>query len=123
MSNTAMNLALMVAEKATHPKWRLGSVVWRGGSVLSWGFNKTRNDPVFIEDDKHYECSVHAEVDALKGAKNAHGATMYIARITPAGNQALAKPCDRCLVAIKQAGIKKIVYTLSDDSWESEKVP
>jgi deoxycytidylate deaminase len=122
MSSTAMNLALSMAGKAENPKWRLGSVLWRGGSVIACGYNKRRNDPVFIEDDKHYECSVHAEIDAIKRAKKPEGATIYVARITPAGAQALAKPCCRCQKAIKDAGIKKIVFTTSENTWVTEKV-
>ena len=40
MTSTAMALAVSAANKSAHDKWRLGSVVWRGGSVLSTGVNR-----------------------------------------------------------------------------------
>lgn len=122
MSTTAMNRAISAAHLATHAKWRLGSVIVRGGSILGVGYNRSRNDPTVIEDEKYFECSTHAEVSAIKSTKNAKGAKLFVARLTPADNLALAKPCPRCLQAIKEAGIKKIYYTSSDGTWVIKKV-
>lgn len=122
MSTTAMNRAISAAQLATHNKWRLGSVIVKGGSILGVGHNRSRNDPTVIEDEKYFECSTHAEVSAIKSTKNPKGAKLFVARLTPADNLALAKPCSRCFQAIKQAGIKKIYYTTSDGSWIAKKI-
>tara|TARA_R110000765_G_scaffold305984_1_gene399854 strand:+ start:171 stop:530 length:360 start_codon:yes stop_codon:yes gene_type:complete len=112
-----MALAVSVANKSAHDKWRLGSVVWRGGSVLSTGFNRVRNDPFVLEDEKHFHCTVHAEADALRNAGYSFGAKLFVARVTRGGNLALAKPCSRCMGTIREHGIKKVYYTDETGEW------
>ena len=60
-----MTLAVSMAAHSSHDKWKLGSVVWRGGSVLGKGYNRYRNNPAVVEHEKYFHCSVHAEVDAF----------------------------------------------------------
>jgi deoxycytidylate deaminase len=107
-----------------HDQWRLGAVLSRSGSVLSFGLNKPKNDPAFMTD--YLACSVHAEEDALAKvtAQKAKGSILYVARITRAGKIAVAKPCARCQVQIIDAGIKKVLYTISKDTygiWNTQK--
>ena len=122
MTSTARTLAVAMAEKSNHEKWKIGSVVWRGGSVLGKGHNRQRNSPAVVEDEKYYHCSVHAEVDALKNSGETNGAKIFVARITKGGNIGLAKPCPRCYEAIKESGIKKVYYTTSTGEWKEFRV-
>lgn len=117
MSTTAMTLAVTAAEKSNHIKWKLGSVLWRGGSVISTGYNRVRNDPAIVEDHKYYHCTVHAEADAIRNAGNPAGAKLFVARITKGGNLGLARPCPRCMETIRQSGIKKVYYTNELGEW------
>jgi len=117
VSNTARTIAVATAEKSDHDKWRLGSVVWRGGSVLSTGVNRVKNDPSVVEDSKHFHCSIHAEADALRNAGDTRGARLFVARVTRSGNLALAKPCSRCMEAIREHGIKRVYYTDENGEW------
>lgn len=62
--------------------------------------------------------STHAEVAALKQLPqdiNLKNATMYVARITPGGRPAMSAPCANCQVALKEAGIRKVVYTIDKE--------
>lgn len=61
------------------------------------------------------DCSVHAEIDALKKAKDANGATVYIARVNRRGQARDSRPCSRCYSSLLKSGIKKIVYTTSEE--------
>lgn len=89
-----------------------GAVIVRGGSVISVGINKNRNHPTVVSSEHiKTHCSVHAEVDAIRKVKNAKGATIYVARVNKSGGDLLSRPCDRCHKAIKDAGIRKVVYT------------
>lgn len=117
MTMTAMALAISAAEKSDHEKWKLGSVIWRGGSVLSTGFNRIRNDPSVVEDEKYFHCTVHAEADAIRNAGDTIGAKLFVARVTKGGNLALAKPCLRCMEVIRDNGIKKVYYTDENGEW------
>lgn len=109
-----LNLAQKTAG-ASECVQRHGAVIVRAGSVLSVGINKWRND-VSLSSEMHLDgrsedISVHAEIDALSRVSNPAGATLYVARINKKGNARLSKPCSSCAVALKNAGISKIIYT------------
>lgn len=107
-----MHIAVSLAESnERYPKWRLGAAIVKGGSVLAKGISSLRNNPKFIPDGEN--CSEHAEIAALRKAKNSNirGATIYVARIGRDGDMKLAKPCDSCMDALSEAGIRKVVYT------------
>jgi deoxycytidylate deaminase len=93
-----------------------GSVIVKGGRVISTGVNKERSHPRIVSSEHiKQHCSVHAEVDAIKRAKDVTGATIYVARVNRRGEQRDSRPCNRCYEAIKNSGIKKIVYTTSEE--------
>lgn len=58
---------------------------------------------------------MHAEIDAIKKAKDVSGATIYVARVNRKGAARDSRPCSRCYEVIKSNGIKKIVYTTSEE--------
>lgn len=93
-----------------------GSVIVKGGRVISTGINKDRSHPRIVSTEHIKDhCSVHAEIDAIKKAKNISGATIYVARVNKRGEARDSRPCKNCFEAIKNNGIKKIVYTVSEE--------
>lgn len=93
-----------------------GSVIVKGGRVISTGINKERSHPRIVSSEHIKDhCSVHAEIDAIKKARNVSGATIYVARINKKGAARDSRPCKRCFETIKSNGIKKIVYTTSEE--------
>lgn len=93
-----------------------GSVIVKGGRVIGTGINKERNHPRYVSSEHiKTDCSVHAEIDALKKTRDANGATVYIARVNKKGQARDSKPCARCYSALKSNGIKQIVYTTSEE--------
>lgn len=113
-----LNLAMRAAESSDCQQ-RHGAIVVRGGSVLAIGVNKWRNDitmaGILHDQGRSADISIHAEIDALSRVSNPRGATIYIARVNRRGKARLSKPCDNCAKALKDAGISKIVYTLTGD--------
>lgn len=85
-------LALKVAADSRHPKHALGAVVVKGGAVLAKAANSGRRE----------RC---AERRALKRGRYA-GATIYVAR----ANARCSRPCEACQQAIREAGVKRVVY-------------
>lgn len=94
---------------------RLGCVITnKKGRVIAAGFNKKKTHPrqkmyaIKTSNDMHED--LHAEIDALVKCRHVPH-TIYISRLMGNGETGLAKPCDICMMAIKEAGIKRIVYT------------
>lgn len=107
-------LASRLAETSELPQ-KHGAVIVKSGRVLAFGVNKWRNrDMVAAQTEYNPNLTYHAEVDALNRFQDVRGATVYIARVGKAGEMRFSRPCSRCLVALKEAGIKKVVYTTND---------
>lgn len=76
----------------THPKQKLAA-------------HKVGND---------HRIYLHAEMQAILRARSDIYA-IYIARFDKNGSPKLAKPCPMCELAILEAGIKKVMYTVEND--------
>lgn len=104
-----MNAAKKLAE-TSEENMRHGCIIVLGGSVQAMGINKRTNDP-FIHKNLTW-LSEHAEAAALRRCKRTEGAVAYIARINKHGEERMSRPCPKCMIALKAAGVKKIVYTV-----------
>lgn len=92
-----------------------GAVIVKGGRVLSTGWNKNRNHPAIVSPEHiKTECSYHAEEVAIReaGEDNVKGAVIYVARVSKNGADRDSKPCPKCAALIRQAGIKRVVFTM-----------
>ena len=102
-------------EQATYSsyKQKLGAVTVHRGSIIGYGHNKVHGDGNAATG------SIHAEIDALldvhgNDKKFLRGATVYVARVNKKGDLRLAKPCHRCEVIMRKAGIKYCWYSTRD---------
>lgn len=94
--------------------YRLAAVAIKGGSLLAVGVNRHRNNPLFLTDIPRDAWSTHAEEACIRQLSKPANCTLYVARATPGGRTALAKPCPACQILAFEAGINKIVYTTKD---------
>lgn len=95
-----------------------GAIIVKNGNPIGIGMNYTINDPAFLSDPvamKH--AAVHAEVAALRACKkvNTKGAIAYVARVLKNGEPRMSKPCPACQKVLKEAGIKKVFYTIDSE--------
>ena len=94
----------------------LAAIIIQGGKILGSGFNQ-RID---------YNHSHHAEIKALKSMRRQKrtpkGADIHVYRFRADGTYGLAKPCRDCMIAIKEAGIKRVFYSDYDGSMKMLKV-
>jgi dCMP deaminase len=105
-----MDVAKVVATRATCDRKFVGAVIVRDKTILSTGYNGSiRGMPHCSEvghlmEGNHCVRTVHAESNAvLQAAKNGvaiDGATLYVT----------ASPCWTCFRLIANTGIKRIVY-------------
>ena len=92
-----------------------GAVVVKGGRVLGIGWNKHRNNPQTVSPEHvKSDCSYHAEEIAIReaGEDNIKGAIIYVARVNRHGTDRDSKPCSKCAILIKKAGIKRVIFTM-----------
>lgn len=106
-----LQLAGVIAlKRADKRNFHIGAVGIRHDQVLIFARNESAMEPT---------PSVHAE--ARLARRLDHGATVYVARIkfakTIYPEYALAKPCKDCIRALRNRRVKKVYYTISDDSW------
>ena len=105
-----MNVARVVATRATCDRKHVGAVLVRDRTILSTGYNGSiRGLPHCTEaghmmEDGHCVATVHAEANAIiQAAKNGvaiEGATIYTT----------ASPCWPCFKLIANAGCRRIVF-------------
>lgn len=93
--------------------YRMGALAVRGGNLLAYATNKHRNHPRLVED--WYDCSFHAEQSLIENCDTV-SSIVYVARVTPAGRVAIAKPCQSCLRLLSEAGAKRVVWTHNEDT-------
>ena len=99
--------------KRSIAKKKHGAVLVKSGRVVGTGYNKNRNNPLFVSPE-HIKphASRHAEIHAMKEAgDNVAGSVLYVARVNNFGQDRNSKPCYLCEAAIKEANIKKVIYT------------
>lgn len=110
-----LNLATKVAATSELAQ-RHGAVIVKNGRVLALGVNKQKNadinTPYAVNAPEYF--TVHAEADAINRARNIKGATIYIARVNKNGEERFSRPCDSCAEAIRKAGIRTVIYTLTE---------
>lgn len=106
-----MQLARTVATRSTCPKASVGALLVKDGSIISTGYNGSPVGEPHCDEaghnespDGHCQRAVHAELNALlqaaKHGNATNGSTLFITHF----------PCNHCLKAIRNAGIKEIVY-------------
>ena len=105
-----MEIALLVSERATCNRLKVGCVLVKEKRIIATGFNgSVSGTPHCIEEgclvvDNHCIRTIHAEHNAIlqcaKFGISTEGATMYITHF----------PCFHCCKLLAQAGIKNIYY-------------
>lgn len=106
--------AMKIALNSDH-RCKIGCVVTnKRGKIISEGFNRLKTHPIQARYAKKYgnihQIFLHAEISALiKCREIPH--TIFIVRHLKNGNEGIGKPCEICEMAIKESGIKNIIYT------------
>ena len=111
----AIDEAISCAEQADQP-FRHGCVIMSGKKVVSNGFNHGR---------RHIGTySVHAEMDALwkLNSDTYDNLKAVIVRVSKTGYLGNSRPCTMCMAALKQHGVKTIVYSSFEGRIQMERI-
>lgn len=110
-----------------HIVFQLCSIIYRGGSILSIGYNG-RNKNSFVDhfaaesgiDEERPFINMHSELAAIvqvRAKVDLSGAKMAVARVLRDGTLAMARPCGACEAAMVSYGIKRCSYTIAEGEW------
>lgn len=108
-------MALTAARNSTY-RHKHGAVIVAGGRIRGVGWSKGKNEPKNVSDEHVKHCSVHAEVDCMRGLENLRRATCFVARIDAYGQATLAKPCGACRKRLVALGVTKVYWTIDPDT-------
>lgn len=91
---------------------RHAAIIVRHGRMVSAAVSSRTTGYDTYSDNAWRRSCVHAEEAALSMAGSyATGATIYVARVNPAGDPVFSAPCIRCARAITRARVKSVVHT------------
>lgn len=117
-----LQLAKKLANTSTYGNFRHGAILIGGGnSILGLGVNNEKYCSVgakFRAESKG-NSTYHAEISSLLGLSRdvTRGATIYVARSAKgSGDDRLSKPCSMCHEVLKAQGIKKVYYTVDNET-------
>jgi deoxycytidylate deaminase len=118
MTDKWMEVAERVARLSDYPRIHIGAVIVNKRKLVSAGINRLKTAPIQARYNRFRNYSVkhdglHAEIDAIRNGDpcDIKGATMYIFRKDLNGNMAISKPCNACIRAIADFGIREAWYT------------
>ena len=119
-----------VAQEVTN-KEKMAAAIVKNGRIVSTGYNSKKTHPIQEKFKKNeHAIYLHAEIDAIIKALRTLKVTdlqycdIYIVRIKKKKCfdkefvWGLSKPCEGCLKAILQFGIKRIIYTNDENEYE-----
>ena len=118
----AKKMALM----SEYGKFRHGAVLVKHGSIMSAGLNKdkpcsfgNRFRPKELGD-----ATIHAELAAILNVPRSQteGSDVYVVRVGALEDLRNSKPCPMCQAALKFVGVKRVFYSLDDQSFEMLKL-
>lgn len=126
------NLALIAEAGELAGNQRLAACLVYKNQMIALGVNKKKTHPFqkqFGRNDQ--SIFLHAEIDCILNALRRFDVDflskciLYVQRVKKRGPNTresisgLAKPCEGCQRAIIQFGIKKVVYSLDSEGWET----
>lgn len=109
--NIMLARTMRLAAKS-HMAHKHAAILYKSGRVLSFGVNSGRNSHPTMEINRK-DYTYHAEINAIRlvDKPTLQGATLYVARINKTGEPLLSLPCRNCIIELRSAGIKRVVYT------------
>ena len=114
-------IARQVSFNSDYHKVKIGSILVYKKKIISVGSNSNKTHPLQKQYDiyrnrKGLKHRIHAEIDAIIQCSKSdlNGAYLYNYREDKDGNISNSRPCQACIHALKDKGIKRIFYTTKE---------
>ena len=121
-----VDLAKKLAEDSSYTLHRHGAVLVKGGSVISWSANRNKVQR-WAQKFRSHGCghaTHHAELGAILGVARdkTKGSDIYVVRISKKGALLMSKPCEMCQELLRHVGVKRVFYSIDDETMGCYKV-
>ena len=121
-----VDLAKKLAESSSYSLHRHGAVLVKGGSVLNWSANQNKVQR-WAQRFRSHGCghaTHHAELGAVLGVARdkTTGSDVYVVRISKKGSLLMSKPCEMCQELLPHVGVKRVFYSIDDETMGCYKV-
>jgi tRNA(Arg) A34 adenosine deaminase TadA len=96
-----------------------GAVLVRGSAILNTSYNRSHFNRFASRFKKNpHIASCHAEIKAILGIarERTEGSDIYVIRINNFGDFMLSHPCEMCISCCKYCGIKRIIYSIDNET-------
>ena len=110
------------AKFSNHPQHSMSAVIVIKNKIVGLGFNQMKTHPFQAKFSKNKDSVyIHAEIHAIKNALRSidvddlRYADLYVTRVMNGNSKrGMSKPCEGCVGAIVEFGIKRVYYTDSE---------
>jgi deoxycytidylate deaminase len=118
INKSLINSAISEAKKSTFD-FRLGAIIYKKSKIISRGCNhQHRYRRKLHPKYQNWIGTIHAEAECILTAnKPLKNTTMLVVRLGGSDNLLLAKPCIYCQDYINNTGIKRVIYSISNNSF------
>jgi deoxycytidylate deaminase len=110
---------------ADHSVHKLGAAIFKRNDLISIGFNSYKTNPRFNNINNPFKDGtyvLHAEMSAIIHARQSiEGMDCFIFRAYKNGNMAMSRPCQYCMIALIESGIRYIYY-VSNEGYHRERL-
>ena len=114
-----IDLAKRLAE-TSDLRHRHAAILVKGGSVISWSNNKNKYNrwAQRFRSKQNGPATIHAELGAILGVsyEKTNGADLYVVRINHKGHLCMSMPCHMCQEIMSHVGVKRVFYSIDDDT-------
>jgi tRNA(Arg) A34 adenosine deaminase TadA len=95
--------------------------------IIGVGFNSYTKSSTYQQRianrvNKKESIYLHSEIHAILKTRRRQGKFIFVARKLKSGELGNSKPCEICTLAIREAGIKTVIYTESETKTVIEKI-
>jgi deoxycytidylate deaminase len=105
---------------------RHGAVLVKGSNVANTSCNKNKFSSFAMRFKKNNKshARIHAELGSILNIEraNTEGAIIYVVRTNNQHELRLSKPCSMCEAAMRWVGIKKVIYSTSNETFREMKL-
>lgn len=122
------NETFKLAHTSPYGRFRLGAIIAQRKNIISYGVNQKKSHPLQAKyqsrynDKPHLQCWLHAEIHALTNAKlgDIYNSDCYVARVLMDGTQGNSRPCEGCEQALRDHGVRRMVYYCDGSIYREE---